>query len=110
MVMCEYFSAASDEAAVVVLDAPGGPDPSVFDVLSLKDIDPVVVMARLEGILTDCTYDEARARPAPGNSSRTPRPRQPSSSASPTHSGTPWPRRPVSGWTWPQGRSPRSKN
>ncbi|MFE2884786.1 hypothetical protein [Streptomyces sp. NPDC059272] len=66
MVMCEYFSAASDESAVGVLEAPGGPDPSVFDVLSLKDIDPVVVMARLEGILTDCTYDEARARPRSG--------------------------------------------
>jgi hypothetical protein len=66
MVMCDYFSAASDEAAVGVLDEPGGPDPSVFDVLPLKDIDPVVVMARLEGILTDCTYDEARARPRSG--------------------------------------------
>ncbi len=66
MVMCEYFSAASDEAAVGILDDPGGPDPSVFDVLPLKDIDPVVVMARLEGILTDCTYDEARARPRSG--------------------------------------------
>ncbi|MEV6507478.1 hypothetical protein AB0M61_15290 [Streptomyces sp. NPDC051642] len=66
MVMCDYFSAASDEAAVGVLDAPGGPDPSVFDVLSLKGVDPVVVMARLEGILTDCTYDEARARPRSG--------------------------------------------
>ncbi|WP_327398982.1 hypothetical protein OG194_01660 [Streptomyces sp. NBC_01288] len=66
MVMCDYFSAASDEAAVGVLDGPGGPDPSVFDVLSLKGIDPVVVMARLEGILTDCTYDEAPARPRSG--------------------------------------------
>lgn len=64
--MCDYFSAASDEAAVGVLDAPGGPDPSVFDVLSLKGIDPVVVMARLEGLLTDCAYDEARARPRSG--------------------------------------------
>jgi hypothetical protein len=66
MVMCDYFSAASDEVAVGVLDAPGGPDASVFDVLSLKDVDPVVVMPRLEGILTDCTYDEACARPRSG--------------------------------------------
>ncbi|WOX14999.1 hypothetical protein [Streptomyces sp. N50] len=66
MVMCEYFSAASDEAAVGVLDGPGGPDASVFDVLPLKGVDPVVVLARLEGILTDCTYDEARARPRSG--------------------------------------------
>ena len=66
MVMCEYFSAASDEAAVGVLDGPGGPDASVFDVLPLKGVDPVVVLARLEGILTDCNYDEARARPRSG--------------------------------------------
>ncbi|MGX9883009.1 hypothetical protein [Streptomyces sp. NPDC002276] len=66
MAMCDYFSAATDEAAVGVLDAPGGPDPSVFDVLSLKGIDPVVVMARLEALLTDCAYDEARARPRSG--------------------------------------------
>ncbi|MET7575369.1 hypothetical protein ABZT04_44010 [Streptomyces sp. NPDC005492] len=66
MVMCDYFSAASDEVAVAVLRAPGGPDATAFDVLPLKGIDPVVVMARLEGILTDCTYDEARARPRSG--------------------------------------------
>ncbi|MFE2416898.1 hypothetical protein [Streptomyces hokutonensis] len=66
MAICDYYSAASDESAVGVLDAPGGPDPSVFDVLSLKGIDPVVVMARLEGLLTDCAYDEARARPRSG--------------------------------------------
>jgi hypothetical protein len=66
MAICDYYSAASDEAAVGVLDAPGGPDPAVFDVLSLKGIDPVVVVARLEGLLTDCAYDEARARPRSG--------------------------------------------
>lgn len=66
MAMCDYYSAASDEAAVGVLDVPGGPVPSVFDLLSLKGIDPVVVMARLEGLLTDCAYEEARARPRSG--------------------------------------------
>ena len=66
MAICDYYSAASDEAAVGVLDAQSGPDPAVFDVLSLKGIDPVVVVARLEGLLTDCAYDEARARPRSG--------------------------------------------
>ncbi|MFD4561896.1 hypothetical protein ACFWP5_47595 [Streptomyces sp. NPDC058469] len=66
MVMCDYFSAASEEDAVGVLDEPGGPDGSVFDVLSLKGIDSVVVMARLEALLTDRTYDEAGARPRAG--------------------------------------------
>ncbi|MFE9605160.1 hypothetical protein [Streptomyces hokutonensis] len=66
MAICDYYSAASDEAAVGVLDAPVGPDPAVFDVLSLKGIDPVVVVARLEGLLTDCAHDEARARPRSG--------------------------------------------
>lgn len=66
MVMCDYFSAADDEVAVGVLDRPGGPDPAVFDVLPLKGIDPVVVMVRIEAILTGCDYDEASARPRSG--------------------------------------------
>ncbi|MEU0970347.1 hypothetical protein ABZ357_34865 [Streptomyces sp. NPDC005917] len=66
MVMCDYFSASSDDVAVGVLDQPGGPDPSIFDVVPLKGIDPVVVMARLEAILTGCTHDEASERPRSG--------------------------------------------
>ncbi|MFI8434718.1 hypothetical protein ACIGJO_13365 [Streptomyces sp. NPDC079020] len=66
MVMCDYFSASDDDAAVSVLDEPGGPDPSVFDVVSLKGLDPVVVMPRLESILTGCTYDEAAGHPRSG--------------------------------------------
>ncbi|MFF0445980.1 hypothetical protein ACFYT4_06115 [Streptomyces sp. NPDC004609] len=66
MVMCDYFSASGDDAAVSVLDRPGGPDASAFDVVPLKGIDPVVVMARLEAILTGCTYDEATRRPRAG--------------------------------------------
>ncbi|WP_116244482.1 hypothetical protein [Nocardiopsis sp. FIRDI 009] len=66
MVLCDYFSASGDEEAVGVLDGPGGPEPSVFDVLPLKGIDPVVVMARLEAILTGCDHDEASARPRSG--------------------------------------------
>ncbi|MCY9784876.1 hypothetical protein KIK06_13345 [Nocardiopsis sp. EMB25] len=66
MVMCDYFSATGDEEAVGVLDEPGGPDPAVFDVLPLKGIDPVVVMARLEAIVTGRDHDEASARPRSG--------------------------------------------
>jgi len=66
MVMCDYFSASDDDVAVRVLDQPGGPDTSTFDVVPLKGIDPVVVMAQLEAILTGCTYDEASKRPRSG--------------------------------------------
>lgn len=66
MVMCDYFSARDDETALRVLDRPGGPDTGRFDVVSLKGIDPVVVMARLEAILTGCTYEEASGRPRAG--------------------------------------------
>ncbi|MEU9331498.1 hypothetical protein AB0D91_48865 [Streptomyces canus] len=66
MVMCDYSSASDDDVAVRVLDQPGGPSPSVFDVVPLRGIDPVVVMAQLEAILTGCTYDEASERPRAG--------------------------------------------
>ncbi|MFF9346466.1 hypothetical protein [Streptomyces sp. NPDC014734] len=66
MVMCDYFSAAGDDVAVGVLDQFDGPDPSAFDVVPLKGIDPVVVAARLEAVLTGCTYDEASRRPRSG--------------------------------------------
>ncbi len=64
--MCDYFSAADDETAVHVLDQPGGPNPAKFDVVPLKGIDPVVMLAQLEAILTGCTYDEASTRPRSG--------------------------------------------
>ncbi|MFB7913801.1 hypothetical protein [Streptomyces sp. NPDC056061] len=66
MVMCDYFSAAGDDVALGVIDEVGGPDPSAFDVVSLKGIDPVVVAAHLEAVLTGCTYDEASGRPRSG--------------------------------------------
>ncbi|MFE7711773.1 hypothetical protein ACFU6I_39835 [Streptomyces sp. NPDC057486] len=64
--MCDYFSAPDDDAAIRVLDQPGGPDTSEFDVVPLKGIDPVVTMASLEAILTGCTYDEASRVPRAG--------------------------------------------
>lgn len=66
MVMCDYFAAPDDDTAVRVLEQPGGPAPSVFDVVSLKGVDPVVAMARLEAILSGCTYEEASQRPRSG--------------------------------------------
>ncbi|MFC9436552.1 hypothetical protein [Nocardia sp. NPDC057030] len=66
MVMCDYFSAPDDDAALSVLDHPGGPDPAAWDVLSLKGIDPVIAMAELEAILTGSTYEETSELPRSG--------------------------------------------
>ncbi|MFM9373449.1 hypothetical protein [Streptomyces sp. Da 82-17] len=72
MVMCDYFSAPDDAAAVAVLDLPGGlgaprtDGGPPLDVQPLKGIDPVVVLARLESILTDAPYDEVSERPRVG--------------------------------------------
>ncbi|MEU0206684.1 hypothetical protein [Streptomyces canus] len=44
----------------------------MFDVVPLKGIDPVVVMAQLEAILTGCTFDEASERPPAGQALSSP--------------------------------------
>lgn len=64
MTECDYFSAADDEAAVAVLGTPGGPIPAGLDAVSLKHIDPVVVLGRLEAIMTGSTGGEAGAAPS----------------------------------------------
>ncbi|MFI6435227.1 hypothetical protein [Streptomyces sp. NPDC050759] len=66
MPLCDYFSAADDQAAVAVLQIPGGTGRADLDVVSLKNIDPVVAMAQLEAIMTGCTYEEASGRPRSG--------------------------------------------
>ncbi|ELS57533.1 hypothetical protein [Streptomyces viridochromogenes] len=66
MVTCDYFSASDDDTALRVLDEPGGADPAGWDVVPLKGIDPVVATARLEAVLTGCTYEEAAERPRSG--------------------------------------------
>ncbi|MGW3634728.1 hypothetical protein ACWD7F_32025 [Streptomyces sp. NPDC005122] len=66
MTLCDYFSATDDQAAVAVGGSPGGPGPAGFDACSLKGIDPVVAIARLEAIATDCSYEEAGRRPRAG--------------------------------------------
>jgi hypothetical protein len=72
MPLCDYFSAADDQAAVAVLQTPGGPGQADLDVVFFKDIDPVVAIARLEAIMTDCSYEDARERPRSGQLLSTP--------------------------------------
>lgn len=64
--MCDYFSAVDDRTAAAVVERPGGPAESGFDVVHLKNIDPVVAIAQLEAVLTNCTYEEAGRRPRAG--------------------------------------------
>ncbi|MFD7324770.1 hypothetical protein ACFV9D_27385 [Streptomyces sp. NPDC059875] len=66
MPLCDYFSATDDQAAVAVLQTPGGPGQAELDVVFLKNIDPVVAIAQLEAIMTGCSYDEAGERPRSG--------------------------------------------
>jgi hypothetical protein len=66
MPICDYFSATDDQAAVAVLDTPGGPGQASLDVVYLKNIDPVVCMAQLEAIMAGCSYEEASRRPRSG--------------------------------------------
>ncbi|MER5666571.1 hypothetical protein [Streptomyces mirabilis] len=66
MPLSDYFSAADDQAAVAVLQTPGGPGQADLDVVFLKNIDPVVAIAQLEAIMTGCSYEEASGRPQSG--------------------------------------------
>jgi hypothetical protein len=66
MPICDYFSAADDQAAVAVLDTLGGPSQASLDVVALKNLDPVICMAQLEAIMAGCSYEEARQRPRSG--------------------------------------------
>jgi hypothetical protein len=66
MPLCDYFSAADDQAAVAVLDTLGGPSQASLDVVDLKNIDPVVCIAQLEAIMAGCSYEDARRRPRSG--------------------------------------------
>jgi len=61
----DYFSAADDGSVVAVIEA-GGPARAGLDVIFLKDIDPVDAVARLEAVMTGCSYEEASKRPRVG--------------------------------------------
>ena len=59
-ILCDYFSAPSDEAAATAADVPGGPRAASapgFEVVELKGIEPVVQLGTLEAILTGVDYD-----------------------------------------------------
>ncbi|MET8063391.1 hypothetical protein ACFYON_16365 [Micromonospora sp. NPDC005686] len=58
--LCDYFSAASDDAAAAVIDVLGGPraaSDTGSEVVELKGIEPFVVLGKLEELLTGLDYD-----------------------------------------------------
>jgi hypothetical protein len=63
MTLSDYFSAADDQAALGVLGTPGGPLPAGLDAIALKDVDPVVVLGRLETIMTGRGENDPGGRP-----------------------------------------------
>lgn len=68
--LCDYFSAPSDEAAVAMLEVPGGPaaaPPPGPPVLELKNIEPVVNLQTLEELLTGRPAEEVTRNPRQGN-------------------------------------------
>jgi len=67
-VLTDYFSAASDETAASVLGRIGGPAQSAagqlpFDTFESKNLDPHVIMGKLEEALTGRGYREITADP-----------------------------------------------
>jgi hypothetical protein len=66
MALCDYFSAPDDRAAAAVAGRSGGPAVCGLDAVPLTGVDPVVAVARLEAILTGCSYEEATRRPRAG--------------------------------------------
>ncbi|WP_139128693.1 hypothetical protein [Micromonospora humi] len=69
-ILCDYFSAPTDEAAATAADVPGGPraasDPG-FEVVELKGIEPVVQLGTLEALLTGVDYDVVAENPRQGH-------------------------------------------
>jgi hypothetical protein len=67
----DYFSAPSDEVAATAINRIGGPGvPSedtpplpAFDTFQTKGIDPVVMLGKLEALLTSRDYEEIVHRP-----------------------------------------------
>src|SRR4051794_3457437 len=69
-ILCDYFSAPSDEAAVAMLKVPGGPSAAPAPgppVLELKNIEPVVTLQTLEELLTGRSTEDVTGNPRQGN-------------------------------------------
>src|SRR5690348_11263879 len=66
MPISDYFSATDDQAAVAVLQVPGGPSLAGLDVVFLENFDPVAAIAQLEAIMTGCSDGEPSGRPRSG--------------------------------------------
>ncbi len=77
-VICDYFSAPSDDAAASTIDRAGGPgaSPSApsqpvedqpFDTVSTDGIDPVVMVATLEALVTGRDYEQVVVGPRWGH-------------------------------------------
>ncbi|SFR13347.1 hypothetical protein SAMN04488564_103999 [Lentzea waywayandensis] len=64
-VMYDYFAAPSDELAAATID--GGPVGGPFRTVETKWLDPVVVMGKLEELLTGRPYDEVFEDPRCGD-------------------------------------------
>jgi hypothetical protein len=77
MPLTDYFSATDDQSAMAVLDTLGGPMRASVDVVSLKNIDPVVCLVQLEAIMAGCSYEEAGRRPRSGTVLSSPDPEGP---------------------------------
>lgn len=72
-VLFDYFAAPSDEVAATVVDRIGGPGssahpaaPAAFHTVRAPGVDPVVLMASLEQLLTGRTFEEILDDPTSG--------------------------------------------
>jgi hypothetical protein len=69
-ILCDYFSAPSDEAAVAMLAVPGGPAVAPAPgppLLELKGLEPMVNLQTLEELLTGRSAEDVTRNPRQGH-------------------------------------------